>query len=233
MVLQTQFDHLYTLLCAQTENGGETLVRQVTVVVPEPRHPPYELYYQKEKWLARFASDLPGVRLVYQKYVGRNEDHSYDQYVQACVANPHLDYHILMEDDYCFAKDRVDFDRVLVGLYRRRFPDNVGYLCSWAAEHNGHRYHAAISNGVVSADTWKRFPDPLQAYHHMSLVEKYSQLKFSYLFTENGIPLADFAEEFRALFWNSDANEVASFSPQTTTRDMILPVQCVCCDTTK
>src|SRR6478752_9724721 len=131
-VLQRQLQQLYKILKA----GKLSLLKQVTIVCPTPRHPAYPKYYQSRMWSYVFEREFPHVKLVYLDYHGANEDHSYDQWLQGYVAYPNFDYYLFMEDDYCFDLQQTAFDRALVDMYLRRFPENIGYLSTWASTNN-------------------------------------------------------------------------------------------------
>jgi hypothetical protein len=220
-VLQKQLHQLRNLLLKSETSA----IGKVTVMCPAPRHPAYAMYYQKNKWLSVFAADFPHIQITFQDYVGDNRDHSYDQYLQAYLASPEFEYYLFMEDDYCF--DTVDprFDEVLINLYRKRFPEGVGYMAMLANCTNGHTHHAAISNGLVSGPSLARLGDPLQMYYDMASVEKYPQLRFSLLFTENGMYIKDFSDVYDAWFWNSETGELKNLSVKPSGHSFIVPVQ--------
>jgi hypothetical protein len=220
-VLQKQLHQLRKLLL-QSEHS---YIGKVTIMCPAPRHPVYPMYYQKSKWLSVFAADFPHIQLTFQEYVGDNEDHSYDQYLQAYLASPEFEYYLFMEDDYCFDTLECRFDEVLINLYRDRFPEGFGYLATMANCTNGHIHHAAISNGIVSGRSLARLGDPLKMYHDMVHLEKYPQLKFSLMFTENGMEIKDFSDVYDAWFWNSDTLELKNLSSKPPGRSLIVPVQ--------
>lgn len=215
-VLQKQLEELYKIL----EERKESLIKQITIVCPTPRHPPYEHYYQKEKWLQAFSKI--NVQIEFLQYKGDNNDHSYDQWIQGYQKHPEYTHHLFVEDDYCVYNNKV-FDYELLDLYKQKFPNNIGYLCSMAST-NGHDFHAAISNGLISTDTFKSFStDPLILYY--SSKHGYPQLKFSYMFTDNGIPLDDFSDQYKILFWHSNEGRVIDYSKPGVNRTCIVPVQ--------
>lgn len=224
-VLQKQLEFLYDILVSKRKQGLPCLLKRITIVCPRPRHQKiYTEYYQKEKWEKIFTLQFPNIQLVFLDYIGDNNDHSYDQWIQGYMSCMNCDYNLFMEDDYCVNPKNVMFDKDLIDLYKSKFPDNIGYLSTLASNNNGHRLHASISNGLISSDTFKMFDDPLKTYYNMVKTEPYPQLKFSYMFTNNNILLADITDKYQALFWNSVTLELVNFSPNN--EEIILcPVQ--------
>lgn len=224
-VLQRQLEILYKILVNKKDRGLPNLVKRVTVVCPDSHHPrTYTKYYQKELWAGVFENEFPEIKLVFHRYVGENKDHSYDQWIQGYLSGTDCDYNLFMEDDYCFDLEKVMFDQDLIDMYQSKFPNNVGYLATWISNNNGHKLHAAISNGVISTETFQRFDDPLKTYYDMVKTETYPQLKFSFMFTDNGIPLADITDKYQALFWNSDTLQKINFG-QDDKEPLLYPVQ--------
>jgi hypothetical protein len=220
-VLQKQLHQLRNLLLKSEKSA----IGKVTIMCPASRHAVYPMYYQKNKWLSVFAVDFPHIQITFQDYLGDNQDHSYDQYLQAYLASPGFDYYLFMEDDYCFNLVDPGFDEVLINLYRERFPEGVGYMATLANCTNGHTHHAAISNGFVSGPSLTQLGDPLQMYYDMASLEKYPQLRFSLLFTENGMEIKDFSDVYDAWFWNSETEELKNLSAKPCERTLIVPVQ--------
>lgn len=230
-VLQKQLGHLYHIFASKYDQRIPNHIKRITVVCPTPKETDiYPKYYQKALWKHVFQS--LSVPIEFVDYIGQNIDHSYDQWIQGYLAYPDCDYNIFTEDDYCVDKHALYFDTDLINMYKTKFPDNLGYLATWCSEHNGHELHAAISNGVISTKTMNQFSDPLDTYYNMIKYHAYPQLKFSGMFTLNGIPIDDFATEFQALFWNSETKEEINYSMSDTTERLFIPVQSAGLDTT-
>ena len=201
-VLQHQMRRIYDILTRKKLLNLPCLIQKITIVCPTSRHPTWPLYYQKDLWLSTFEREFPAIQLYYLDYKGANTDNSYDQWIQGYLSSPNYDYNILMEDDYCFGLVRVMFDQDLVDMYRQKFKDNIGYLSTWVSNNHGHPRHSAISNGLISSDTFRRFKDPLNMYYDKSKNTTLSQLAFSFLFSDNGIPLDDITDKYDPMFWN-------------------------------
>lgn len=230
-VLQRQLQNLYKILVSKREQGLPCLLKRITIVCPEPHHEKtYLKYYQQSLWSYVFEREFPDIDLVYIKYKGDNQDHSYDQWIQGYLSCPEHTHNLFMEDDYCFDLKQVMFDKILVDMYHDKFPDNIGYLATWASNNNNHNLHAAISNGIISSETFKLFSDPLKVYYDMKKTETYPQLKFSYMFINNSIPLSDITYKYQALFWNSDTSKKINFASND--KEVLLyPVQFTGLDT--
>ena len=225
-VLQTQLKALHGLIKREKDRGQKPLVEQVTIVCPKPRHQVYLTYYQQEKWIEMFKE--LGIPVVYLPYVGKNEDHSYDQWIQGYAAFPDFEYTLVMEDDYCIQTSHLSFDKTLVHFYKEKFPKGIGYLATRADNNNGHEYHASISNGMISRKTWEALgDDPLGRYFLMKTIEPYPQLAFSFMFTRSGVDIKDMSNEYDAIFWNSDTKQLTSLSGLRPAERMIVPVQTV------
>lgn len=230
-VLQKQLSHLYHIIATKFDQRILNHIKRITVVCPTPKEQHiYSKYYQKALWKHVFATLDTSIDFV--DYVGQNIDHSYDQWIQGYLAHPDCQYNIFVEDDYCIDKYATEFDKNLIELYKTKFPNGLGYLATWCSEHNGHELHAAISNGMISTKTMSQFSDPLDTYYSMIKYHDYPQLKFSSMFTLNGIPIDDFATEYQALFWHSTDNREINYSVSDTTERLFVPVQSTGLDTT-
>jgi len=131
------------------------------------------------------------------------------------------DYYLFMEDDYCPSMH--DFDATLVDIYRRKFPSNVGLLCSvvqgkaaYDGANSGRGHFPTHWEGsvFVSAETlralydcprWEGDPrgwmDRLTSSEASCLDQMrhdylgaYYQLTFSLLFTRAGIEHDDYLD---------------------------------------
>ena len=232
-LLQKQLQQLYKILKSKKNQQLECLLCQVTIVCPKVKsgHTECVKYYQKELWKYVFEKDFPHVKLVYLDYVGANEDHSYDQWIQGYLKYSNYDYHLVMEDDYCFDSNKIMFDKDFINMYIEKFPDNVGYLSTWATAVSGHKFHAAISNGLISRKTFEKLENPLGIYYTMWRVELFPQLRFSYMFTMHNIPISDITDKYQALFWITETSEKVCFTPPTIRDSLIYPVQMIGVDT--
>lgn len=192
-------------------------ISQITVVCPEPREGEIEGYYKRDVWPKR----LP---VVYQEYVGKNWDFSYDQWLQAYEKYPDFDYYIMMEDDYSMDPDAIDFDSELVRIYHKKFPQNIGYLCQWATDTRFFPFHAAMSNGMVSRETFEAIGSPLKTYYanHTSMFRgSVSQMAFSQLFQDRDISIEDISDDYAIVHHHGNGVSVDSLEKPR----MIIPIQ--------
>ena len=190
-------------------------LEQVTIICPKPKTEPYKNYYTKDYWLNYNEF------LVFQEYEGFNDHNSYDQWIQGYLKNPNFDYYILIEDDYSLSKD-IDIDH-LIKFYREKFPDNIGYLCSLTEDSPPHGFHAAISNGVISRETFEKLgKDILQKYYKLT---GHPQYTFSKLFLNENIPLKDISDYYNVYFYDSFSKNIRTYV--TGKKDLFLPVQMV------
>lgn len=201
--LQVNLNNLHHIL-----KENKTCISQVTVVCPTPRGDAYPNYYQQKKWEKRIPN------IVFLPYEGRNDHHSYDQWLQGYLKFPDFDYYIFIEDDYCVNTDIPNFDTKLVEIYKESFPDNIGYLCS-KADVNEHRFHAIVSNGMISRESLEKFDKKtmLQELYSTTTYESYPypQLKFSFMFLNKGIPLKDYRKYYSVPFWDSYSKQTLEY----------------------
>ena len=171
---------------------------QITVVCPTVRGAKIPNYYNKEFWLKEAEKD--GIKLVYTNYDGANKHYSYDQWIQGYLKFPTYDYHVLIEDDY-YITDSLD---KLVSLYKTYFPNNIGYLASYYGTTKGHnKTHLAISNGIISKESFEKVPDILSYYYRLSTI-KNPQVPFGDIFLNSGVPIKDFRKEYNIYFWEAN-----------------------------
>jgi hypothetical protein len=190
---------------------------QITIICPETKSPCFDNYYTKNYWIKH--NNL----VVYQKYEGANLHYSYDQWLQGYLKNPDFDYYIIIEDDYAFSKTANLSN--LLSLYKEIFPDNIGYLCSLAEDSPPHSYHAAISNGIISKETFQKINTEstlLQQYYD---IPGHPQATFSKLFLNNNIPIKDFKDYYNVYFYDSYAKNIRTYSSGL--KDLFLPIQMV------
>lgn len=124
---------------------------------------------------------------------------------QTAVVSPvnqvnQFDYYCFMEDDYTVGLD--NFDKELKEIYKSKFPNNIGYLCSWAPVGIG-KFHAAFEFGLISSKTleklYARYPDPKNQF--IGLRHGDVQIKFSDLFLQSGIPIKDFSDIYATPYY--------------------------------
>lgn len=215
----------------KVETKQQCLVKQLTIVQPlklsHPRHPNY---YERRYWTRKFKPyfNQLGIKLVYLPYKEENLYYSYGQWIHAIKSFPEYKYHMVMEDDYCISGCNFDLD--LVKEYDKTFPSGRGYLVTLFSRMGKHPLHAAISNGLITYDTIRKFDIPmldkyLKQYNHI-------QLAFSYMLSENQVPIWGLENKYRAWFWDSYFQIPKLYNPDplicqenNATQDMFVPLQ--------
>lgn len=208
---------LFQLFKKKSELGIENLVKQVTIIKTKPKtNVFYEQYYKYSE--LSYIYDVP-IQIL--EYEGKNHHASYDQWLIGIEKNKHLDYHLLIEDDYCINPNNYNFDTEVIDLYNKYFPDKNGYLCSLACELDGHPYHAAISNGLVHKNITDHVS--LKGFYDFCLhSNQYAQVLFSQYFLQNNISIKGINDVYETLFWNGT---IQNFTAGGTKKQLFVPVQ--------
>ena len=218
-VLQIQLAQLKNLFDYKNLHDAHNSIEKIIVICPTPRGEVFENYYQKEKWL-----DILPIEFI--PYIGENKHHSYDQWIQGYLHHPTSDYYLLIEDDYYIYPKYVHIDTELMGYYCRSFPDGIGYLATWAPSDprieqvKDHGHHAAISNGMISRQTFEKIPNILDTFYRTTS-GRWPQVNFSRLFLDHGIQIKDFSGEYDMHYW--DGSEVKNYSYAN--KAIFLPIQ--------
>ena len=206
-------------------------ITQITIVKPISYGEKLSNYYRIEEW-----RKLIPVEIVVLDF-DRPDLYSYGQWIHAYQNFPNFDYYIIMEDDYCF--DHVDFTSILLELFMKKVPSNIGYISSLATDKlHGLDWHSAIPSGMISREAMER--------HDMVYLSRYGaevkgegsdggmiQYIFSRILVSKGVELVDTSTEYRALFWSDGISEngeyfcyVQNFSPdKNVVDDLIVPTQ--------
>ena len=223
-VLKLQMEQLFDLFCLKRKEGIPNHITEVIIVCPPVSSTEiFTGYYNFAKW--RKICYSYGVRLFPIHYFGENNHHSYDQWIQG-MAVASESYYILMEDDYCINAMDVNVDTKLIASYKKQFSNGIGYLSMKAELGNVHTFHASISNGVVSKDTYERIESPLEQFYNIHDTP-WPQVNFSNLFLRNHIDIKDYSDTYEVLFWNSYTQQITRHSPLTNTHSLILPIQSI------
>lgn len=219
--LYIQLLNLYSVVM----NGQTSNLSQITIVCPPSKNNSHPNYYQKDFFQNLF--DKTSIKLVYMDYVGDNTNASYDQWIQGYLAYPNFDYFIFIEDDYCIHPKIHDFDSVLVNIYEEKIKntkDGTGYLCSLACALGGMEYHASVSNGIVNKKTMEKLGlDVLKKFYAYNIT--CAQIKFSYLFTDNGVDILSLDKDFISWFWNSSSRKLYHLSEDDPKESLFIPIQ--------
>jgi hypothetical protein len=194
---------------------------QITIMkaLPTITEEVYNDYYNVSDLISKFSCPVEIVECP-------NFALSYGQYLLAYLKYTNtFDYYIFIEDDYVANCD--DFDKILVELYRNKFPvDNVGYLCSWALKTKNIKFHAALSNGMLSSKSMEKlckyYTNPFNQFK--GLTHGDVQVKFSDMILESGVSIQDFTLEYTTPYYKgvhktlidcskSPKNKLAIFIP--------------------
>lgn len=226
-VLQKNLESLLHILREKKQKEIPNLINQITIVCPKlPANvQPYKKYYQRDKWEKIFR-EFSDVKLVYLEYKGENQDSSYDQWLQGYTNFSNFDYYIFIEDDYVLNTKNVNFDIQLIKLYRKKFSENIGYLCSKAGKGTNPHFHAMISNGIISRKSLDIFDNVLEEYYNYSK-KIHCQVRFSLLFTDKDIQIKDYSDVYEVKFWDSGEKKIFDYSSCTNSMSIFVPVQCI------
>jgi len=207
-VLDFQLEKLRHIMDEKKKNNIDCLVKKITIIITDSKKinssiPTFENYYLFDKWKHMFSD----IEISFQPYVGSNNHFSYDQWLQGIINNLNdYTHHIIIEDDYCIDPECLNFDIMLIDIYKKKFKDNIGFL---SQKYGDDIYNSWISNGLISSDTLKKIDDPLTKFYGYNL---YPQITFGYLFTDNGIPITDYSEYFKITFWDQRFKELKDMS---------------------
>ena len=150
-----------------------------------------------------------------------NYGYSEGQWLRAYELDKTFDYYLFMEDDYCPNMD--NFDSIFIDIYKKKFPDNIGVLCSVV---EGTKNYNIKNKKVpihfegcvfVSKETLEKLYNDKKWENDprkwLDLIDKsvdsgfdwdhqkrgyiggYYQVSFSHLFTLSGIEHEDYLEE--------------------------------------
>jgi len=210
-VLDFQLEKLRHIMDEKKKNNIDCLIKKITIIVTDCKVinntiPTFENYYLFDKWKQMFLD----IEISFQPYVGLNNHFSYDQWLQGIISNQNdFTHHIIIEDDYCIDPKCLNFDLLLVDIYKTKFKDNIGFLSEKCGDDTQFGYHSWISNGMISSDTIKKIDNPLSKFYSYNL---YPQITFSYIFKDTGIPLDDYSEYFKITFWDQRTKELKDMS---------------------
>jgi hypothetical protein len=208
-VLTIQLKHLQVIFENKIKNGIDNLIKQITIVRTKPKDSNYYLkYYEVEN-----LQDICGVPIVFLDYEGDNTNHSYDQWLQSYVKYNDIEYHLFIEDDYCIDTDNLTFDKELVDLYKKTFPNNNGYLCSLTAIESG-ILCASISNGFIHRSNINKIS--LDKFYNSSLpygsYYRNPQIQFSKIMIENGINIVGMNDKYLTYFWDTQRKSIVDYT---------------------
>ena len=141
------------------------------------------------------------------------------------AASSSSNYFILSEDDYYLDPNNILLDTDVIEYYNEVFSNNIGYLATMV-DSKYHGYHAAISNGIVSRTTINHIGEnALEKFYYIK-INRYPQVNFSHLFLQNNVPIKDFRDRYRVLFWNSWEEHIEDYSVKDVSEHHIfIPVQ--------
>jgi hypothetical protein len=191
---------------------------QVTLVVPENPYEPQEY----RAYLRSLPERVQGAALTVLER--ENSGMSYGSWSHAFGRyRRQFDYYLFLEDDYVPCQPR--FDRTLVEMFRA--VPRCGYLCSLVAALARPVRHAAIANGLASAEALERIWQRHGMLPHAASSRDYGenengQVVFSTAFEEAGFVLADTSSRYTAPYCR--LGQLEEFQPQNK-EHLIIPVE--------
>jgi hypothetical protein len=228
-VLNIQIEQFLQLIRNKIVTKVHNYIHEIVIVCPPVEtNNQFPNYYREQKW--KTLLNYYGIDLKMVEYVGDNKHHSYDQWIQGWMsASKDSDYFILCEDDYYLDPKNLLLDVDIIYYYNSIFSDDIGYLATMVDD-KYHGYHAAVSNGIVSRKTIQKLgEDALQKFYNIR-ESQYPQVNFSRLFLNNGIPIKDYRNKYKILFWNSYEEYLEDYSLRiegTVDYHVFIPVQYV------
>lgn len=181
-------EHLKKLLSLKHNLAQITIVK----AKPSPTEPVWNKFYNIDDLTKKF--NCPVIQMECPNFAL-----SYGQYLHSFKKFPNFDYYCFIEEDYCAAVD--NFDEVLLKIYKTHFPNNIGYLCSYAPTKPV--FHAAFEFGLISKLTmqqlFEHFADPFVEFN--GLKHGQIQIKFSDLFLNSGVKIEDFNKEYHTPYY--------------------------------
>lgn len=210
--------HLQSLLTIPNKITQVTLMQ---AKVSSPSTDVWSHYYDIEDLIGEL--NKKGVTVIIRSV--RNYGVSYGQFIKALNEfGDSFDYTLLMEDDYIPVVPY--FDQILVALYKDKFSRDKGVLCCWTADGLSVKKHLSHSLSILNSSTVKL----VKKFFNESIFDGKGpydcQMVFSEIFTNNGIPIADYSDIYHTPFWANNKcincslceplNDVALFVPAQT-----------------
>lgn len=153
-------------------------------------------------------------------------DRSYGQFIYAYQQNLNegFTHQICVEDDYVPNID--NFDSILVDMIEDKDAD---YLCGkYAKQTNRDRDRAIQNQGIVRTSSFKKMLDRCNPiFPPMGPEDGTEQLIFSEYFTDNGMIIRDYANEYSIPYW---AKTLMYFSEKRGFETIFVPYQCIVLD---
>lgn len=171
---------------------------RITIVIPKQEKTElYHKYYD--------ISNIPIDNIVFveceNKYV------SCGQWLTAIAECRHedFDYYFLVEDDYCPSKHH--FDDTFLRIYRYKFPDNVGVLCSLVQGKDRNPgygpYEDHFSGDMfMSKESINKLYERYDIPYNYLEITNVPQTAISCMFTHSGVPLEDYQNEYGFHYWD-------------------------------
>lgn len=195
-------------------NMIDNSITEVTIM--KPNSPYNNIYYD-------FDSNNLNINIVECE----NEFQSYGQWFKGVLLNLNkFDYFIFIEDDYIPNID--NFDIKLIDIY-----EEGTYLCGLLSDkmkNNKHINHCAISNGIISNETIKNIistVDFKEWFNNPKSGENFNntnyQIVFSKYFSDNGITLKDYTNDYGVDFHYM--GKIIDYSKNETLTKILTPIQ--------
>jgi hypothetical protein len=181
-------------------------ITQITLMKPDTENNPvYEGYYDP----------LLEKEMNIECHAIENQGYSNGQWLRGYERRKiNYDYYILCEDDYCPGINC--FDSILVQLYRKKFPTNIGFMASLIQGQPKHEIKLPLHHEglvVVSRETVEKIynmhPNPkvyltYTQYPFVNIIHGgREQVNFTTIFRINGINIQDTIEDgYSFIYWN-------------------------------
>lgn len=225
-ILDLHMKYLCILLRKKRELGIKLLIEQITLVYTDPKPEDYQNYYDIPKWQKMFEGL---VKFQVLEYFGQNLHYSYDKFLLAINHFRDIPYNILIEDDYYIDPSNPTFDLELLDIYKKSFPNNFGYLCTYAPKNDkGQRTFPSIANGFLSTfSVVVRRPEkdgtaPKTQLERFYAEQDFCQIAFGNIFMPF---LEDISDEYYLPFWTGVNGELQDFTTAKPSKKMFMPIQ--------
>lgn len=155
-----------------------------------------------------------------------DNDRSYGQFIYAYEQyRDQFDYYIICEDDYVPNID--NFDQILVGLINKK---NVDYLCGkWGTQCRQDPPRCIMNQGIVRSSAFKTMLERCSPkFPKMGPEDGTEQQLFADYFTNNGLNIADYSDEYSVPYWTKT---LTYFTKNRSWDTIFVPYQCLSKDT--
>jgi hypothetical protein len=213
----------------------DSLIKQITIVHPDA--PDTTGYYTG---LNEYIDIIKSYGINVIDMPVENEGISYSQYIRCYLKYNEFDYYYITEDDWVINLKYNKFDKLLVNMYNKLFPSDIGLLDAWSPDSGsfvpkpivntrkggfgGNPFHSAITLGLISNKAFQLIKD-------VNIIHKdLDQLSFSTMLLDNNIEIKDIFKgglNVKILFWQTWRGLIEEFTENSDTADeaFYVPIQ--------